>query len=66
MFELIREILKRRWDSKIPKEAHQSAKLEILAREFCAANPALEPESRIREGFRLARIWITELERPIA
>lgn len=63
MFELIREILKRRWDSKIPPEAHRLAKLELLAREFVAAHPTLEPEARIHEGFRLARIWIAELDK---
>lgn len=62
MFELIREILKRRWDSKIPKDAYRLAKLELLAREF-SADKTLQPEQRIREGFRLARIWLAELER---
>lgn len=63
MFELIREILKRRWDSKIPKDAYRLAKLEELAREFASSDKALPPEQRIREGFRLARIWLAELER---
>jgi hypothetical protein len=66
MFELIREILKRRWDSKIPKEAYRLAKLEELAREFAGAIKEMSPEDRIRESFRLARIWLAELEAPTA
>jgi hypothetical protein len=65
MVQLIREYLERRRLRKASPEARYAFLLEARAKEFIAAIP-LGPdghEARINEAFRLARVWISQVER---
>jgi hypothetical protein len=62
MFELIRDILKIWILRRTPKIELRRAKLETLAREFSNQAQGILPEERIHDAFRLARIWLGELD----
>lgn len=61
MVQLIREYLERRRLRKATPEAIYVARLESLAREFIATIPGPH-DQRIVEAFRLARLWIAQIE----
>jgi hypothetical protein len=62
MFELIREILKLWILRRTPPVELRRAKLESMAREFMRDASGDSNEARIRESFRLGRVWMSELD----
>jgi hypothetical protein len=62
MFELIRDILKMWILRRTPPIELRRSKLESLAREFSASATGDTMEARIRDSFRLGRIWLAELD----
>jgi len=62
MFELIREMWKMRILRRTPKIELRRAKLEALARELGSGAVGDTAEARIRDSFRLARVWLSELD----
>jgi len=63
MIQLIREYLERRRLRRASPQAQYAARLEALAREFVASIPTNNGhDQRIVEAFRLARIWIAQVE----
>lgn len=62
MFELIREMWRMRILRRTPKIELRRAKLEALARELGNSAAGATAEDRIRDSFRLARIWLQELD----
>lgn len=65
MVQLIREYFERRRLRRASPEARYAFLLEARAKEFIAAIPlgADGHEARINEAFRLARAWISQVER---
>lgn len=61
MVQLIREYLERRRLRNASPKAQYAARLESLAREFVATIPGPH-DQRIGEAFRLARLWISQIE----
>lgn len=59
---MIRKLLDLWIVRRTPPAELRRAKLESLAREFAASVPAEAPEQKIREAFRLGRVWLSELE----
>lgn len=62
MTELIRELLKLWILKRTPKIELRRSKLESLAREFVPSTSGTTTEERIKDAFRLGRIWMSELD----